>query len=246
MGTHESTVVIRMPEGLKKNLKMEAKKLGMSISELVRRKLLALEESEEERRAMIRLGGNTYEIEEVLRPEVISYENRPSVPRPLEEIDALELPSEKKSRSKKWGGGLSETALAMLGSARRSATGRFNDSIVMLEHLLVILCESPETNAGRLLALFGVDREGIVGEIEDLLKVSGVSLHIGTVPVATTLTEVLDRGRKEAENLGAAAAGTEHLLLGILGRGESVAATSLNSEGMYYDDLLSVIRNRTD
>ncbi len=246
MGTHESTVVVRMPDDLKSRLKIEAKKLGVSVSELIRRKLLALEEEVGERRAMVRIGTDRFEIEEILRPEIISYENAPSMSRRRENVDHFSLPHEKTSRSKKWGGGLTEEAIDLLAATRKIATARFNDAVIMLEHLLVVLCQTPQTNARRLLDLFDVDAEGIVREIEDVMKVPGSSLHIGTIPISLAVSETLDRAREEVTNLGEPAAGTEHLLLAILGRSNSLASTSLTNEGMYYDDLFSVIRNRTD
>ena len=238
MGSHESTVVVRMPEDLKSRLKIEAKKLGMSVSELIRAKLLAMESEGGERRAVVRLGDRKYELDEILRPDLISWE--PAVGKGTKRKSfSLSLGFEKKHRK----GEISDECSSLLARAREVAIRFVNDAIAP-EHLLYAVTELPESNAARVLDAFAVDIEGVRREIEDLVRREGKGVHIGSMPLTREGEKVVKIAQSEARLLEEEFVGTEHLLLAILRHADSVAATLLVEEGVRYDDVLQVIRDR--
>ncbi len=237
MGSHESTVVVRMPEDLKSRLRMEAKKFGMSVSELIRTKLLAMESSGGEHRAVIRLGDRKYELDDILRPDLISYE--PALERRRSKEFSLTLGFEKKRKR----GEISDECSALLARAREVAIEFVNDAI-SLEHLLYAMLELPDSNGYRVLEAFTVDVDGVRREIEDLVKREGKSVYMGSMPLTREAEQIVKTADSEAKLLRAEFIGTEHLLLAILRQADSVAAALLVGERVTYDDVLEVIRQR--
>lgn len=238
MGSHESTVVIRMPEDLKSRLKIEARKLGVSVSELIRTKLLAMESEGGERRVVVRLGDRKYELDEILRPDLISWE--PGIGKGSKwKGFSLSLGFEKNRKEE-----VSDECSALLAKAREVALRFVNDTIAP-EHILYAMLELPNSNGYRVLDAFTVDVEGIRREIDDLVRREGKSVYIGSMPLTKEGEKVVKIAQSEAKLLGEEFVGTEHLLLGILRQADSVAATLLVGEGVRYDEVLEVVRERS-
>ena len=237
MGSHESTVVVRMPEDLKSRLRMEAKKFGMSVSELIRTKLLAMESSDGEQRAVIRLGDRKYELDDILRPDLISYEPAPE--RRRSKGFSLTLGFEKKRKN----GKISDECSALLARAREVAIEFINDAISP-EHLLYAMLELPDSNGYRVLEAFTVDVDGMRREIEDLVKREGKSVYIGSMPLTREAEQIVKAADSEVKLLHEEFVGTEHLLMAILRQADSVAATLLVEEGVTYDDVLAIVREK--
>lgn len=238
MGTHESTIVVRMPDDLKSRLKMEAKKLGVSVSKLIRMKLLALEESGGEKKAVVKLGSRKYDLDEILRPDLISYEPivAPSQRRGLAFTLGI------KNREKGDKGVFTDEGARLIALSRKVAIDFVNDMITP-EHFLYGITRMPDSNGLRILEAFSVDAEGVQREIEDLMKRSGKMVQIGDMPLNSQAEKVMLTARKEIGALGVEYVGTEHILLAILRIADSVAATLLVGEGVTYDEVLRVVRD---
>ncbi len=229
MGTHESTVVVRMPDDLKSRLKMEARKLEMSVSELIRRKLLALEESGGEKKAVVKLGDNKYDLDDILRPDLISYE-------------PVVAPSEHRGKRFTKQSVLSDEGGRLIALTRKIAIDFVNE-VITPEHFLYGMTRMPDSNALRILEAFSVDAKEVQREIEDLMKRSGKMVQVGDMPLNSQAEKVMLTARKEVDALGKDYVGTEHILLAILRIADSVAATLLVGEGVTYDDVLAIVRD---
>src|SRR4051812_17167631 len=72
MGEHDSAVVLRLPVDLKNTLQEEAALMDISLSELIRLKLQAIDRNAHEE-TMLRVKGQQFRLEELFLPEVISH-----------------------------------------------------------------------------------------------------------------------------------------------------------------------------
>ena len=108
------------------------------------------------------------------------------------------------------------------------------------EHLLLGLVKEGTGVASKVLQSQGVTEEKILKEIEELI---GKGETVGQQPQGFTprTKRVLELGFKEARRMGHNYIGTEHLLLGIMREGESVAVRVLMDLGVDPQKLLNEI-----
>ena len=113
-------------------------------------------------------------------------------------------------------------------------------SYVGTEHLLLGLVREGTGVASRVLQGLGVTEEKIIKEIDELI---GKGDHSGQQPLDFTprTKRVLELGLNEARRLGHNYIGTEHLLLGIMREGESVAVRILMDMGVDPQKMLNDI-----
>ncbi len=106
------------------------------------------------------------------------------------------------------------------------------------EHILLGLVKEGSGVAARVLQAQGITEEKILKEIEELI---GKGETVGETPVGFTprTKRVLELAFKEARRMGQGYIGTEHLLLGIMKEGESVAVRILMDLGVEPQKLLS-------
>ncbi|MCX7710797.1 MAG: ATP-dependent Clp protease ATP-binding subunit [Clostridia bacterium] len=99
------------------------------------------------------------------------------------------------------------------------------------EHLLLGLVKEGSGVAARVMQSQGVSEEKILKEIEELI---GRGEETGQQPLGFTprTKRVLELGFREARRMGHNYIGTEHLLLGIMKEGESVAVRILMDLGV--------------
>jgi ATP-dependent Clp protease ATP-binding subunit ClpA len=102
------------------------------------------------------------------------------------------------------------------------------------EHLLLGLIHEREGVAATSLEALGVSLEAARREVEDLIG-RGAGSPPGDVPVTPRTTKVFESAFQEGLDLGHNYIGTEHLLLGLLGETEGVAAQVLETLGVGLD-----------
>ena len=103
------------------------------------------------------------------------------------------------------------------------------------------LLEVPEGRGAQVLAAAGVTRADVETHVLALIK-PGSGPESGKLPFTPRAKAVVRGAVEEALRLGHDDVGTEHLLLGLLADGESVAAKVLSELGATEAD----IRARTD
>jgi len=106
------------------------------------------------------------------------------------------------------------------------------------EHILLGLVKEGSGVAARVLQAQGITEEKILKEIDELI---GKGEAAGEAPVGFTprTKRVLELAFKEARRMGQGYIGTEHLLLGIMKEGESVAVRIMMDLGVDPQKLLS-------
>ena len=98
------------------------------------------------------------------------------------------------------------------------------------EHLLLGLLYEGEGVAARALESLGISPEEVRTRVEEIIG-RGQDPPGGSIPFTPQAKKVLELSLREALALGHHYVGTEHLLLGLLGEGESMAAQLLAGLG---------------
>jgi ribosomal protein S18 acetylase RimI-like enzyme len=91
------------------------------------------------------------------------------------------------------------------------------------EHLLLGLMGDPQSIAARALELSGLRLEGARARVEEVIG-RGQSAALGHIPFTKRAKKVLELSLRESVALGHTHIGSEHLLLGLVGEGNGVAA----------------------
>ena len=101
-----------------------------------------------------------------------------------------------------------------------------NHDYMGTEHLLLGLLREPEGIGARTLEALGISLETVRHSVEDVVGV-GDSAPGSNIPFTPRAKTVLEISFRESLNLGHNHVGTEHLLLGLIGESEGVAAQVL-------------------
>jgi ATP-dependent Clp protease ATP-binding subunit ClpC len=112
---------------------------------------------------------------------------------------------------------------------------RYNHGYVGTEHLLLGLLKLGQGVAVSVLKSMGLNLETLRLEVEKISGSSGATQLQGDIPYTLGLKKVLALAAKEAKTMNYNYIGTEHLLLGILKEGESVAASALRNLNVNID-----------
>jgi len=106
--------------------------------------------------------------------------------------------------------------------------------------------------AAQVLESLGISREEVRGQVDAIIG-HGQGLPAGDIPFTPAARRALKLSRQESLQLGHHYVGTEHLLLGLLGEGEGVAAQVLTRLGVGHArvreralDLLAGRRGKAD
>jgi len=136
-------------------------------------------------------------------------------------------------------GRFTEKAEKAIAYSQESAM-QLGHNYVGTEHLLLGLVKEGTGVASRVLQSQGVTEDKVLKEIEELIGKSDVT---GEQPLGFTprTKRVLELSFREARRLGHNYIGTEHLLLGIMKEGESVAVRILADLGVDPQKLFSEI-----
>jgi Clp amino terminal domain, pathogenicity island component len=108
------------------------------------------------------------------------------------------------------------------------------------EHILLALLELTDGLAARALDEVGISKSMAEEQILELIKRT-TPAEEGKLPFTPRAKAVLRRAVEEALDLGHNYIGTEHLLLGLFGDEDSIAAKVLRDLGASYD----IVRGRT-
>src|SRR5271170_675571 len=103
------------------------------------------------------------------------------------------------------------------------------------EHVLLGLLGEPDGVAGRVLAGFGMSREGAREEVKAIVG-AGSGMPSGHIPFTPRAKKTLELSLREAVSLHHNYIGTEHILLGLIREGEGVAAQVLRQHA----DLMTI------
>jgi len=118
-----------------------------------------------------------------------------------------------------------------------------NHHFLSTEHLLLGLINEDQGPGAELLAGLGVSRAGIRERVESALT-RGTKPLTGHIPLTPEAKRALEDAQRESVQLGMNYIGPEHLLLGLMGRQETVAARTLGSYGLRLQAVRDRIRER--
>jgi ATP-dependent Clp protease ATP-binding subunit ClpA len=110
---------------------------------------------------------------------------------------------------------------------------RLNHNYIGTEHLLLGLLSEGEGVAAEALERMGVSLEAVRAQVQERIG-QGQSAPNGHIPFTPRAKKVLELSLREALQLGHNSIGTEHILLGLIREGESVAAQVLVGFGADY------------
>jgi len=124
-----------------------------------------------------------------------------------------------------------DRARKVMGLARQEAQ-RFNHDYIGTEHILLGLIQEGSGVAADVLKSLDVDLKKIRQEVEKLVSHGTTMVTMGQLPFTPRAKKVLELALEEASNLGHNYIGTEHLLLGLIGEQEGIAAEVLDNIGV--------------
>src|SRR5215468_1880819 len=119
----------------------------------------------------------------------------------------------------------------------REEAGRFGHDSVGTEHILFGLIRDGESVATAVLQRLGLQLETVQAEVKRALAKLPKTLVYSEIPFTTQAKQVLELSKGEARQLGHHRIGTEHLLLGLISDGQSIAAKSLEALGARLDEV---------
>jgi len=109
---------------------------------------------------------------------------------------------------------------------------RVKHDYIGTEHMLLGLVKEGEGVAAAVLTSLGMDADNIRFEVEKLVQPGTAEATEADIPFTPRAKKVIEFAMDEARNLGHNYIGTEHLLLGLIREGESVAAQVLMNMGL--------------
>lgn len=120
----------------------------------------------------------------------------------------------------------------------KKAASKLGHEYVGSEHLLLGLLHENQGLAGYVLSMNGVDEKRVEKLIAKMLSDTGVAVTSESI-FSKTCNDILNQSKKEARNLGAKEIGTEHILIALVKRTDSVASRLLATIGINLEKLLS-------
>jgi ATP-dependent Clp protease ATP-binding subunit ClpC len=109
-----------------------------------------------------------------------------------------------------------------------------NHDYVGTEHVLLGLIREGEGVAAKALQALGISLQAVRQQVEEIIG-RGQQARSGPIPFTPRAKKVLELSLREALQLGHDYIGTEHILLGLIGEGEGVAAQVLVNLGADLD-----------
>jgi ATP-dependent Clp protease ATP-binding subunit ClpA len=114
----------------------------------------------------------------------------------------------------------------------RAEAERFNHNLVGAEHLLLGLIKLGEGVAADVLRKMDVDLGTLRVKVERQIDNGGSQRVIGNIPYSPHTEQVLVLAEEERKKLNHSYLGTEHILLGMLRAGDTVAFRALTGLGV--------------
>jgi ATP-dependent Clp protease ATP-binding subunit ClpC len=115
-----------------------------------------------------------------------------------------------------------------------------NHNYIGTEHLLLGLIHEGQGVAAKALEVLGISLEAVRAQVEEIIG-QGQSAPTGQIPFTPRAKKVLELSLREALQLGHNYMGTEHILLGLIREGESVAAQVLVKLGADFSRVRQVV-----
>lgn len=125
--------------------------------------------------------------------------------------------------------------------AARHEAGRLGHDQVGTEHMLLGLLTVPDGLPAHLVEALSIDRASLRADIERRAGRGSVTTELPDIPYAPEAKLVLEHTMDEAARLGADDVDSEHLLLGMLAEGRSIAAVALRAQGVGLEGAREVI-----
>ena len=104
------------------------------------------------------------------------------------------------------------------------------------EHLLLALCSEQESVAAKLLAKHGVVAEELRTRITQMVG-EGTSSSVSPADMTPRTKRIIEHSAMESHRSGQSYIGTEHLLIALLGEGDSVAVQLLEADHVSVSEL---------
>jgi ATP-dependent Clp protease ATP-binding subunit ClpC len=120
---------------------------------------------------------------------------------------------------------------------------RFNHDYIGTEHILLGLIREGEGVAAAVLEKMGLDLQTIRLEVEKVVQPGPTTQILGDIPFTPRSKKALELAAEEARALGHNYIGTEHILLGLIREGESVASQVLLNLGLDLDRVRNEVLN---
>ncbi|OGX26958.1 MAG: hypothetical protein A3J51_06155 [Omnitrophica WOR_2 bacterium RIFCSPHIGHO2_02_FULL_45_21] len=120
---------------------------------------------------------------------------------------------------------------------------RFNHDYIGTEHILLGLIREGEGVAAAVLEKMGLDLQTIRLEVEKVVQPGPTTQILGDIPFTPRAKKALELAAEEARSLGHNYIGTEHILLGLIREGESVASQVLLNLGLDLDRVRNEVLN---
>ncbi len=118
---------------------------------------------------------------------------------------------------------------------------RLNQDHVGTEHLLLgLIAQSPGV-AMTVLKDLGIDPRTVRGEVEKLMIRGSTATIVGKLPQTPSAQRVIELAIHEARGFNHSYVGTEHVLLGLVGEQNGVAARVLTALGLQIDRVRATV-----
>jgi len=124
----------------------------------------------------------------------------------------------------------------------RGESIRLRHDCIGTQHLLLGLLKEGTGVAIAVIRRLGLSEEKIKSEVEKVVPGEVATMMMGEVPYTPKAKRAMQLAAQEAERMGHKFVGTEHLLLGLIGEGEGIAAQVLSRLGI----TLEVARKMTE
>ena len=116
--------------------------------------------------------------------------------------------------------------------AARQEAGRLGHGHVGTEHMLLALLTVPDGLPPHIAEALKIDSTALRADVERRAGRGAVTTELPDIPYAPEAKLVLEDTMDEAARLGADDVDSEHLLLGMLAEGKSIAAAALRAQGV--------------
>lgn len=231
--SNDSTVVLRIPQELKERLQQEAERLDISLSEVIRMKIM-IAENALHREPVIRLGEQTYRLWEVLRPDLLTYDLVESQ-RSENVRQRVALFTEPEAGKDETMGRVSDVVQRAISASREIAIG-LGCSEIDRVHLLLGLLDAGDSNAARIITHLAGDIAKIRKELEAAGRGTTTKRMAGRdMPLSRPAARVVKLMHMEAKRLGCRIADSIIFLLAILRNPDLSPTTLLKPFGIDYE-----------
>ena len=137
---------------------------------------------------------------------------------------------------------LTERAKRVLDLAA-TASRQLGHDFIGSEHILLGVLREGGGVGIEALKQIGIDPQALLAEIEENISAGSNIQHKGDIPFTPRARAVIDIAEREAKSANQNYIGSEHILLGLIGEGEGVAAQILISHEVDVDKLRDAIQS---